>query len=382
MNRPQDDSADGTDTEAGEAVARAWVDSLDRSEGVGARHHIVPRFYLQRFADEHEQVAVVTREQDAPRFETINNIAVRDFYTFVNDQRELDGRLEQVLQQVEGDAARVIRRLTSPLMTPTFGPGDRVTLATFVGFQLSRGQRKRREIEMMADLAVKVQAVGSRKGASGRWTEQDLETLIAVPHPNEHLRMLGGLAEQLALRLLRRPIVLWEIDYPGFITCDEPVLLDAADRPEGHLPTCHPAADGTRAERRRQTRAQRKQRPQILHVQQTHTPGIDNADEIWLPLDPRRLLVFGPVGSAAPGRVRVVGDEARDVAAEVREHVVRNAYLQVFAHPSYAQLSELRLPPAQGLLNVCGVHPALSSVSTSPPWRARPALLRDRRDLS
>jgi hypothetical protein len=80
---------------------------------------------------------------------------------------------------------------------------------------------------LIADWQLKVTA-----GAHGyEGTLDELARLRIVPHPNEHLGQLGGLAEQ-AYRYIRpRPVCVVELDRPLLFTCDEPVLVlgDEAD---------------------------------------------------------------------------------------------------------------------------------------------------------
>lgn len=77
-----------------------------------------------------------------------SDLAIRDFYTFQNIHGEPDGRMEQVLQKIEGNAASALRRVTSSV---TWGrpitPEDKTDLCVFTAFQYVRGLRKRREID-------------------------------------------------------------------------------------------------------------------------------------------------------------------------------------------------------------------------------------------
>jgi hypothetical protein len=127
----------------------------DPAVGVGSVHHIVPRFYLRRFADERDQITVVSRitgqRRDAPVDKAHRQ---KDFYTFVNTDGESDGRVEQLLGLVEGQAATALRNTFHPVFGrwPPMGE-HRLELIQFVAFQSLRGRRQRRQMEMIADYA-------------------------------------------------------------------------------------------------------------------------------------------------------------------------------------------------------------------------------------
>lgn len=97
-----------------ERRAREWLASADPSTGVGSKHHTVPAFYLKRFASESKQLSVRDRSTGALSTRSYLDMTIKDFYTFVNADGALDGRLEQMLCQIEGNAARVFGDLLSP----------------------------------------------------------------------------------------------------------------------------------------------------------------------------------------------------------------------------------------------------------------------------
>lgn len=77
--------------------------------------------------------------------------------------------MEQILQKVEGSAARALRRVTSAV---TWGQAitaeDKTDLCIFTAFQLVRGLRQRREIELMSDLYVRIMQLNTPVGAGRR----------------------------------------------------------------------------------------------------------------------------------------------------------------------------------------------------------------------
>ncbi len=181
-------------------LARRWLASSDPSSGVGAKHHTVPAFYLRRFADSGGRLLV--RDRPTGRLLppiTVSKLAVTDFYTVVNKDGTLDGRMEELLGKVEGEAAQLLKLLLSPYRRPgRLTAAKQATLCQFLAFQMVRGPRKRREMELEADYAVKLQA-------GDQLTEQDLREITAVPHPNEHIRLMGPLSYQIFRCLMPRP---------------------------------------------------------------------------------------------------------------------------------------------------------------------------------
>jgi len=71
---------------------RKWPLPGDPDASVGARHHRVPRFYLERFANERLQIATVDRRTGERRTAAIRETAAeKDFYTAINTDGEKDG---------------------------------------------------------------------------------------------------------------------------------------------------------------------------------------------------------------------------------------------------------------------------------------------------
>lgn len=89
-------------------------------------------------------------------------------------------------------------------------PEDKVDLCIFTAFQLVRGLRKRREIELMSDFYVRLMQLNIPVGAERRAvaaysdTLRDFRTLEVTSHPNDHVSLLGKLAEPLSDHLLGR----------------------------------------------------------------------------------------------------------------------------------------------------------------------------------
>jgi hypothetical protein len=99
------------------ATSPEWPLPGDPDASVGARHHRVPRFYLERFANERMQIATVDRRTRARRTAAIRETAAeKDFYTAISTEGAKDGKTEHLLSHIEGNAARAIKNILNPVL--------------------------------------------------------------------------------------------------------------------------------------------------------------------------------------------------------------------------------------------------------------------------
>jgi len=344
-------------------LARRWLASSDPSSGVGAKHHTVPAFYLRRFADSEGRLLV--RDRPTGRLRppiTVSKLAITDFYTTVNKDGTLDGRMEELLGRVEGEAAQLLKLLLSPYRRPgRLTAAEQTTLCQFLAFQMVRGPRKRREMELQADYTVKLQA-------GDQVTEKDLREITAVPHPNDHIRLMGPLSYAIFRYLMPRPVQIARIDAPLFVTCDEPVLVDNDDHVQ-HLPECSLTREQIRR-RRRQAAAAGATYRQPVHVWPARPAGVQVADAIAMPLTPSALLVLGRAGEQPVPEVFFRGDEACELAEDVNAALVAQAYEWVAARPDHPSFRDWTFPPLGPLIGVCDGGSVMSQqLRSAPPHR-------------
>lgn len=233
------------------ATSAEWPLPGDPDSSVGARHHRVPRFYLERFANERMQITAVERRTRARRTAAIRETAAeKDFYTAINTEGAKDGKTEHLLSHIEGNAARAVKNILNPVF-PLFPPQpqDRADLCLFLAFQKVRGKLTRKRIEMLGDLWAHLQIpAGMTTGQARAWLQandqeatpesvQEIVELSAsmedfefVPDPNAHLSVMGGVALRISELLLPRPWWIAEYDSPALLTSDEPVALHFRDR--------------------------------------------------------------------------------------------------------------------------------------------------------
>jgi hypothetical protein len=320
---------------------RKWPFPGDPDASVGARHHRLPRFYQERFANKRLQITTVDRRTGERRTTQITDTAAeRDFYTAINSEGKKDGKSEHLLTHVEGNAARAIRNITLPafgLFPPQ--PQDRADLCLFLGFQKVRGKQTRKRIELLGDLWARAQFPADMSNGQAADllqargldpTPEAVEELVDfsrhmndfefVPDPNEHLRFMGDAAIRIADLLSRRPWYVADYGTPALLTSDEPVALHFKNgrRPPGH------------------------------------DRGIAYADEIWFPLDPRRLLILGRPGDPTPEQYLRPPPWP---AAKVNRTIAAGAYEHIFMHPDQDHLKHVQLPEAGPLLQVSAELP-------------------------
>lgn len=338
--------------------AQRWFEGSNPAAYVGSRHHTVPAFCLRRFAGGGKRLLIWRRVTGEVMPGSVNDLSVTNFYTTMNTNGRLDGRMEELLGMVEADAAGFIKLLLSPLRRPAPLTVDQQrTICQLVAFQMIRGPRRRREIELLADY-------GWKTLDSGQLTQRDLREVTVVPHPNEHIRLMGPVARAIWQSLLRRPVQLIRLDAPLLVISDEPVIVDS-DEYVQHLPEC----SLTQGQLRRRQRRDGKNAAfrQTLHIWPTRPAGVDIADAVGMPLSPSALLVLGGIGEHLQPEVVVTGDQARQLADSVNAALTGQAYDWVAASPDHPTFAGWTFPPPGSLLGVCDGGSIMSEHLRSAP---------------
>lgn len=295
-----------------EDVAR--LTSGTHSQYVGARHHWVPRFYLERFTDSNGIVTVHDLDSGTSAARApIKVAAQRDFYTAIDDQMRPVGNIEALLGRVEAEAADAMRQLTHPMFRQIPVPPDhRIALASFLAMQTLRGPRWRRTVEIMTDMELRLALSWVNEGnvdayleSIGLESNEDnradvLEVVASLSetqfssHPNEHLRLMLNLFERTWPLFFHRPVFLVTFPEPCLWTCDEPVV-----------PIGDPAPQSANA-----------------------SMGFGMASQIWFPLDPEHMLMLGGLNSALPdGQITASMEDA----IGVNQAVAGSAHRYVFS---------------------------------------------------
>lgn len=333
----------------GDRRAQEWLDNLDHRAAVGTRHHIVPRFLLERFASANDQLRVRNRTDGRASLRSIGDLAVRDFYTVVTSNSELDSSVESFLSIVEGGAAQTLRQhldYRAFARPRAFTAQERSILDEFVATQAIRGMRMRRAIEVTTDYAVKLLN-------QDKITDDDVRNTEFIPHPNDHLRIFGPLLERATDVLRNRSASLVHLDAPLLIIGDEPVILEREEE--------EAAGRGTHA-------------PDMTTAQDLVLIegglGFANAEVILLPISPSTLLVYGPPGRHnLPAVVEFSGEEARSTAEELNLKIADAAIDWVAAHPDHAGFASMKMPPRQSILKVHDYGSLAAQQTNSTPAR-------------
>lgn len=326
-----------TSQEAADRAAREWSDAVDHSAAVGARHHIVPRFMLARFANSQGRLRVRDRTSGTPTIRGIGDMAVRDFYTAVTDARVLDASLETLLSEIEGAAAEVLHThldATAFSRPRPLTDDERFKIDTFVSMQYVRGMRVRRGLELLTDYGMKL--VNQDK-----LTVSDIDELDIVPHSNDHLRMISGLSEHAFQELALRPLTIVTIEQRLLITGDEPVVLLHEGRrpkvnPDGYANVSGPGIDPR-------------------DIVQFHSPsgGFAEANEIALAVSPTAILVYGAKHDRWVGPPQRLGGKEAAAAAKKHNHaIVDGAIDWVAANPEHAWFSSMKMPPPSPIMTI------------------------------
>ncbi|MFI7543122.1 DUF4238 domain-containing protein [Actinoplanes sp. NPDC049599] len=327
-----------------------WPLRGNPNEQIGARHHIVPRFLLEMWSDSAEEIAVVEKSS-GNRFSTnIKNAgAERDFYTYVGTDSELHGHAEQMLCKVEDEASSVIKNALGPFRAFPPQGEDKVALATLIAFQMARGRRTRKTLELQADLLARLQFATStpdslldRLGANGMQEDlgdrdklrdliENLDSYEFSIDPNEHIGTMGQIALAALPLLMDMRWYLFDYGQTSLLTCDEPVVLYMHD------------------------------------PQSTDSLGLATADELWFPLSPQYLLVLTR-HDVGPERI-LPGDQV--TAETVNYRLVQNAYTHIFMTPGH-DFMPTKMPVEMPLFEVAGgPSPEILARYNKPPTNRR-----------
>lgn len=314
-----------------ERLAREWYESINPMSQVGTRHHIVPRTILRHFANPADQVRVRDRFTGKLRMMSLADLAVRDFYTFIDLTMKPNGSMEVWLSEVEAEFSRVIRPLLSPHAfgnARPFTETERFALDTFVAVQAVRGMRTRRAMELIADYGVKL--VNQDK-----LDEASIRELEIFPHQNEHIQFIQRGSEKLADLLALRPVTIARFDSPLLIIGDEPVVLP-------------PRANAPRGDLRKRLRVAGERMPaaDLVQFSSGRDVGFADADEVILPLSPRHALLYGGVHAAPLPETtwRVDKNHQGQIAREMNRLQARHAFGWVAAHPEGPHLAQIPWP--------------------------------------
>jgi hypothetical protein len=272
------------------------------------RHHLVPRWYLERFATNSGIVAVVDREQGRRYKSSVTKISTEIGYYDVDVPGQPRDLIEsQLLAPLEGHAKKGVIRLVQ--VGPTaISDAERWNIATFVAAQILRGKDQESIADQMADMLLKAQLAGMsderiRELSPSPMTDEDLEH-IRDPDAFK-VRIPGAVIQGLVTHLEGFTRILFHgydwavVRYaePCVFTSDVPVVM-ARDRGEGDF----------------------------------YGVGIGSADTIEMPLDPHTILRLHTNVLPGSGRPEEIIDGSLSDLQPLLERLVNGAHRWVFAH--------------------------------------------------
>lgn len=220
---------------------------------VSRKHHTVPQFYLKGFATASRQIGTV-QLPGTKRFvqSTSKASAHTDFYAVPGHEEGPDA-FEKSLSRVEGEAARVIRRIIEEHVWP-LSPEDRELLAAFLTLQFLRGPEQRRHMEETSALVTRMEIGYGGKANVAAWVKRkhglsiseeeaeriwDEATQLGGPPirlaPIGHINQILQLTPKLVRYFMFRPWMLYRFSARSLLTCDTPVsLIPHVNSQSGH----------------------------------------------------------------------------------------------------------------------------------------------------
>lgn len=305
------------------------------------RHHYVPGFYLRRFANKKSQVVQYDRDGRRGYANAVANCAVEtDFYRLLGQDGSPSNDAEEFFNIVETHTSEAMRTIDLlPLGETCLDKEARLTLAIHIAFQFIRTREARDLANQLGDLIYRGNLELSLRGKSGDAFIEELTELAGrlpteneisaarkfiedptatkiLPSFNELYPMMVSAAFEVAPKIAARPWVLLECTAPAFLTSDRPVTF-WRDRRRGD------AAFGL---------------------------GLDNADAVYFPLDPKKMLVVlqGPSDSL---------ERRSPTRADVRKinAIVANwSYRFIYHHPNHRPVDKRILSQSTPLIVVNG----------------------------
>ena len=265
--------------------AYALANSLltERKPGDARRHNFIPRFLLNRFADDTNHLWTVDlMDGTKTRKAAVTDTAViTDYHTIDQPEIGLSNAIEGVRAQVENLAAPALERIAYGVLPPN--KQDRFALAMWAAQLFCLSPPVRRHMEASADLLSKA----LMENRPGTLPSADYE--VVLPQNNQ-LRMGLQVAEQATHELFSMHIAVLKSASTGIATGDCPLWM-------------HPADD------------------------QNHLEGVGflTTPEIRLPVDRSTQIVFHR-DEALGDTVMSVDEPPQELARTMAETTCRNLY--------------------------------------------------------
>lgn len=288
-------------------------------------HHTVPRLLLRRFADG-KRIMRVPLDGSGPKPIGIGDATVRShFYSMQDATGQRDDTIENLLADLENQAARVITKIIAEQVWP-LSADDRAVLGQWVAAQTARIPAARQANNEIADQLLKIEIaaggkpeVRRRLEAKGEapvsdeevdaaWAELTNFSSYYVELPvNDHLL---SMAEAMAVAykwIMVRSWKLCRFKRKTLLLSDHPVTLLRDET--------KPAWSGV---------------------------GLANAAAIMVPIDRRAAIIM----TAPDGRDGMFPASTK-VAKELNHRFAWNSRSELFHHPDDDPVAGIKLPPVR-----------------------------------
>jgi len=290
-------------------------------------HHTVPRLLLRRFADG-KQIMRVPLDGSEPKSIGIGDATVRShFYSMQDETGQRDDTIENLLADLEDQAARVISKVIAERVWP-LPIADRAVLGEWVAAQYARIPAVRQANNEIADQLLKMEiAVGGkpevrrRMEAQGEgpvtdeevdaaWAElTDFSSYYVELPVNDHLLTMGNAMATAYERMMVRSWKLCRFERETLLLPDHPVtLLRDAREPEWR------------------------------------GVGLANAAAIMVPIDRQAAIIM-----TAPGGRDGMFPADAEVANELNHRFAWNSRIELFHHPDDNPLAGIEMPPVRSI---------------------------------
>lgn len=295
------------------------------------RHHYISRFYLRRFANHDDQIAMYRRATGHRRIVGTKNAAVEvDFYTVISEDGMPSAVVERALGVFEERAATVLRTLDRG--TVSLPAEQRHWLTPYIALMLTRTPEYRDTFDIHTNLETTLVESALSEGVRAQLRRRydrepdddevevvrELQAYLAAAGPKASKTESIAKALSFALNVLAPRIASmgWQLvitENLAFATSDHPVVFWGDPSSAMSVPSV----------------------------------GLETADEVYFPLGPQQLLVLTPAGSGrAPFRAT---DEA---IAHVNSALIAAAYEAIFSHPDHNVIGSIDIPDERPLLYV------------------------------
>jgi hypothetical protein len=284
------------------------------------RHHLVPKFYLDRFA-QGIKLRVVAREPPHRSYtaSVCNTLVQKDFYS-IETAEGWSSEAEDALAVVEADAARILRSFDEGRFPPS--DKDRHSLSRYLSFQMLRTEEHRTALNQLEEHAAKMQFaslsdddVRTRLIAAGEASTdadvaeaqlslQALDKYRVVPHQNKSILLMFETVEQFIPHFEERGWWLVKFEQPALLSGDCPIYCDPGSNPR------FPVA------------------------------GVLSAESIVFPISSTRGLILGPKGE---------NDQAAKMHPEAAIHlnygIAHSCFRSIVHSPAHDPMQGIQLSP-------------------------------------